>query len=130
MIELDLPDNDFYIQNEINGYLSSMYVEASSHTDPDSPALTFALAQNYPNPFNPNTSISFSLASSADTSLKIYNLKGQIVATLAEGILEAGNHTIDWDGRDDNGNALSSGIYFYRLQSGQTTLQRKMVLSK
>lgn len=130
MIELDLPDNDFYIQNEINGYLSSMYVEASSHTDPDSPALTFALAQNYPNPFNPNTSISFSLASSADTSLKIYNLKGQIVATLAEGILEAGNHTIDWDGRDNNGNALSSGIYFYRLQSGQTTLQRKMVLSK
>lgn len=84
-----------------------------------------ALHQNYPNPFNPATAISFSLPSAQRVRLSIYNVTGQLVATLIDRSLEAGEHTYNWDA----GN-LASGMYIYRLETGQTVQIRKMMLLK
>lgn len=87
-------------------------------------------SHNFPNPFNPTTDIHFSLPASADTSLEIYNVKGQKVRTLISGKLEQGEHQITWDGTDSNRNSMSSGIYFYRLQSGNNAINKKIMLLK
>ncbi len=104
---------------------------ASGQNDPvQSPELPI-LSGNYPNPFNPSTSISFSLPASEKTSLDIYNLKGQLVKTLLADVpLQAGSHIQTWDGVDNGGNRVSSGIYFCRLRAGSISAVRKMVLSK
>ena len=85
----------------------------------------FALSQNYPNPFNPTTSISFSLPEASDVRLEIFNIQGQKVTTLVNKQLEAGNHSINWDGRD-----AASGVYFYRIDAGSFTETKKMLLLK
>ena len=87
-------------------------------------------ANNYPNPFNPETTISYSVPAAGHTSLRVYNLKGQLVRELVNGAREAGQHTVVWNGKDANGNAVSSGIYFYSLTSGGKTVNRKMLLAK
>ncbi|MFQ6032380.1 MAG: FlgD immunoglobulin-like domain containing protein, partial [Candidatus Zixiibacteriota bacterium] len=90
----------------------------------------FALMQNYPNPFNPETEISYTLPHDSHVKLVIYNVKGQKVKTLVEEYQAAGHKTVRWDGTDDNGNKLASGIYFYRLQAGDFVQSKKMVLMK
>ncbi len=91
------------------------------------PTLTL-LRANVPNPFNPQTAISFTLADAGPASLRVYNLRGQLVRTLHDGDLSAGEHTVRWDGRDLSGRAVSSGTYFYRLEGAGTLQQRKMQL--
>lgn len=93
-------------------------------------AVPFTLAQNYPNPFNPTTTISFNLAQNANANLRIYNLKGQLVKTLLSAPTQAGNHSIVWEGDDDSGRAVSSGIYFYQLNTENYSSTRKMLLMK
>ncbi len=89
------------------------------------------LRQNYPNPFNPETRIDFSLAKDSDKlELVIYNLKGQKVKSLYNGKAEKGSHSLIWDGKDENGSAAASGVYFYKLTTGAQTISRKMVLMK
>ena len=78
----------------------------------------FTLDQNYPNPFNSGTVIRFALPVGGHVELSIYNLAGQQVATLAQGAREAGTYTVRWDGQDDTGRELASGVYLYRLQTG------------
>jgi hypothetical protein len=90
----------------------------------------YALMQNYPNPFNPTTEIAFTLPVAGRVSLEIYNVLGQRVTTLAEGVLEAGQHIVVWDGTNANGHAVSTGIYLYRLQAGDFVDAKKMVLMK
>ncbi len=90
----------------------------------------FSLSQNYPNPFNPNTTISFDLPERSDALLTVHNLLGQAIITLSHGMLSSGKHEIEWDGRDSDGESVASGVYFYRLQAGQYTQSRKMVLLK
>ena len=85
----------------------------------------FALLQNFPNPFNPATEISFVLAHASDVRLEIYNVVGQKVATLVTGSLEAGQHTVSW-----NASAVASGVYLYRLQAGDFSETKKMLLLK
>jgi FlgD Ig-like domain len=86
---------------------------------------------NYPNPFNPSTTISFSLSqTSSVVNLVIYNLKGQKVNTLANEILDAGTHQVVWNGKDDNGKHVASGIYFYKMKSGNFEETKKMILMK
>ncbi len=92
--------------------------------------LSFNLAQNYPNPFNPVTQINFSIPHSEHVELGIYNLKGQKVKTLINDQVEAGSHSVIWQGTDDNGTKVSSGIYFYRLKSSKNMQIKKMILSK
>ena len=88
----------------------------------------YNLTQNYPNPFNPTTYISFSLPQAEKVKLEIYNLLGQKVITLLDNEMQAGSHTINWDGKNDRGEEVGSGIYFYRIAIGQFSQTKKMLL--
>jgi hypothetical protein len=90
----------------------------------------FWLAQNYPNPFNQSTQIMYSLNQSNFVTLKVFNLLGQEVAAVVEGIQSAGLHRVTWDGRNKRGEAVASGIYFYQLKTDFSTLARKLTLLK
>ncbi len=90
----------------------------------------FALSQNYPNPFNPTTSIKFQVAQDAKVSLVVYDMLGQRVRTLVDGIQDAGFYTVRWDGSNDFGGKVSSGVYIYRLQAGNFVSTMKMNLMK
>ena len=91
---------------------------------------SFALYNNYPNPFNLTTAIKYSIKKSADVKLEIYNLMGQKVKTLVNNYVAAGTHTVRWDGRDDNGNVVASGVYFYKLTADGKTAAKKLTLLK
>ncbi|RMH78872.1 MAG: T9SS C-terminal target domain-containing protein, partial [Calditrichaeota bacterium] len=88
----------------------------------------FNLLQNYPNPFNPETNITFALPRATQVTLTIYNVLGQKVRTLVNGFLEARVHTVRWDGKDDRGVAVPSGFYIYRLEAGDFTGAKRMLL--
>jgi hypothetical protein len=88
----------------------------------------FSLAQNFPNPFNPTTDIRYQLAGTASVSLTVYDLLGQAVRTLVNEIKDAGSYEAVWDGRNDQGQNVGSGIFFYRLQAGTFVDTRRMVL--
>ena len=95
------------------------------------PAPTTSLTQNYPNPFNPETNIRFDLSESVSATLTVYDLTGQTVRTLVAGeFLAAGSYSQRWDGRNEAGAAVGSGIYFYRLQADSFTAVKKMTLLK
>ncbi len=89
---------------------------------------SFALAQNFPNPFNSTTVIRFALPQSQEVELSIYNLAGQKVAMVVGGMRQAGSYSINWDGLDDAGHALASGVYFYLLRAGDRQEARKLLL--
>ena len=88
----------------------------------------FALFQNYPNPFNPTTNIEFLLPRSGQVEIEIFNILGQKVRTLVDQRLKAGHKVVDWDGKDDSGEEVSSGIYFYRMNTPEFSQTKKMVL--
>jgi hypothetical protein len=98
--------------------------------DNHAPGLVTRLNGNYPNPFNPTTTISFDLAHPGNAKLSIYNIKGQLVKVLANGNLTPGSHHIVWDGRDNGNRGVSSGVYFYRLETPGRTFTRKMLMLK
>jgi len=89
---------------------------------------TFVLEQNYPNPFNPDTEIRFQLSKPARAVLKIYNALGEEIRTLLEAEYEPGYHRVRWDGKDNNGHAVASGIYLYQLRAGRFSQVKKMSL--
>jgi len=93
------------------------------------PVIT-SLNGNYPNPFNPKTAISFSVSETSKVSIVIYNILGQKVKTMVNDIVEAGNHTITWNGTTDNGKTVGSGMYFYKMKNGRYTSTKKMILIK
>ncbi len=94
----------------------------------------FELLQNYPNPFNPETSIRFDVPAlkdgALDVTLAVFNSRGQLIATLFEGAIDGGSYKATWNGRDDAGNLVPSGVYIYRLQSPSFTESRRMLLIK
>ncbi len=90
----------------------------------------FTLSQNYPNPFNLNTTISFSLSTPSEVNLTIYNIMGQKIKTIAQGWYEAGSHAVTWDGKNEAGSVVASGIYFYKLSAGDKVITKKMSLLK
>ncbi len=92
--------------------------------------VVFGLGQNFPNPFNPSTRVSFSLPAGQKAWLGVYNTRGQLIKTLHDGFAAQGTHQVVWDGRDDSGNAVSSGIYLYKLVSGDQSQTRRMILLK
>jgi hypothetical protein len=99
---------------------------------------SYELAQNYPNPFwseatsrfagNPSTTINFALPEAAQVSLKIYDIAGQLVQTLVDGVIEAGRHQVVWDGTNQHGVKVASGVYFYQLRAREFKQVRKMSL--
>ena len=89
----------------------------------------FALHQNYPNPFNPSTQISFDVPEGSElVRLNIYNILGKKVSTLLNNVLSPGKHKIEWNAKDNEGNPVASGIYFYELSSSSFTARKKMLL--
>ena len=85
----------------------------------------YILAQNYPNPFNAQTTIGYQVPKASDVKLEVYNLNGQKVATLVNGIQTAGSHVVTWDASE-----AASGIYFYKLSAGDHTSMKRMALLK
>ena len=89
----------------------------------------FALHQNYPIPFNPSTQISFDVPQGAEhIMLNVYNILGQNVSTLVNGVMNPGQYTMEWNATDEVGNPVASGIYFYELRSASFTARKKMLL--
>ena len=103
-------------------------VTAVETSDQVSIPQAFALAQNAPNPFNSNTVIRFALPQPSQVELTIYNLLGQPVAVLVQGPSAAGTFSVRWDGRDQTGHELTSGVYLYQLRAGEYTKVRKLLL--
>jgi flagellar hook assembly protein FlgD len=94
-------------------------------------AASFVLSANYPNPFNPSTEIRYAVPAAGRVTLTVFNLRGEKVRTLADGMMPAGSHKAVWDGLDSNGAAVSSGVYVYRLDAGGgKTSSRRMVLMR
>ncbi|MBU0983448.1 MAG: T9SS type A sorting domain-containing protein, partial [candidate division Zixibacteria bacterium] len=91
---------------------------------------SFALGNNYPNPFNPSTTIDYTLPATGTVELSVFNVLGERVKTLASGVHEAGVHQVEWDGTNSAGQAVSSGIYFYRLSGTNVSQTKKMMLLK
>ena len=90
----------------------------------------FALHNNYPNPFNPVTNILYDIPEVSEVNLEIYNVMGQRVRTLVQGTQEPGRYKIIWNATNDFGQALSSGMYIYRIQAGDFVSVKKLVLMK
>ena len=90
----------------------------------------YALSQNYPNPFNPETVINYDLPVRSHLSITIFNLMGQKVATVVDGYRSAGSYSIVWDGKDNNGKSLASGVYLYRMETDGFVQTRKLVLMR
>ncbi|MGE5692981.1 MAG: T9SS type A sorting domain-containing protein, partial [Candidatus Zixiibacteriota bacterium] len=90
----------------------------------------FELSQNYPNPFNPTTTIRYFLPKREKVTLEIFNLLGERVRALSEQEQMAGEHTAVWDGKDERGKTMSSGIYFYQLRGEGFSETKKMLLLK
>ncbi len=99
-------------------------------TIPVGPSNAILLVQNRPNPFNPATSIRYVVDRASHVTLQVYSLSGQLVRTLVDREHSAGNKEVTWDGTNDAGYPVASGIYVYRLRVGRVTESKKMILLK
>jgi hypothetical protein len=125
-IRVDGADVDMRTQNSINLTKGSHDLQVDVRIVPKA----FDLAQNYPNPFNPETNISYGLPEDATVVLKVYNVLGQEIRTLVSNQQIAGYHTVTWDGTNDYGEVVSTGVYIYRIAAGQYTATKRMILVK
>ncbi|MEJ2193567.1 MAG: FlgD immunoglobulin-like domain containing protein [Ignavibacteriaceae bacterium] len=124
-------DNVTGLAYSLSGEISSI----GNETDEEEVPKEYDLSQNYPNPFNPSTSIEFSVPVNSNVTLTIYNLLGQAITTLVNEEMNAGTYNVVWNGEDQNGIKVSSGIYLYKMRAKGTTGEefqhtRKMVLLK
>jgi hypothetical protein len=97
---------------------------------PDMAKVTALTSSNYPNPFNSNTEIKFNLPTAGDAAVQIYDITGARVKMLISGPIDAGEHSIRWNGTNEMGEKVASGIYFYTLSSGDSHVTKKMVYLK
>ncbi|MCK4774362.1 MAG: T9SS type A sorting domain-containing protein, partial [Candidatus Krumholzibacteria bacterium] len=129
-----------YIDNDVEPgpkYRYSVAVILSDGTEQRSPAVNASLGayvtrldQNRPNPFNPTTQIGYQVANDRRVTLKLYDVKGALVRELVDGVQSAGAYTVTWNGTNSAGQAVSTGVYFYRLTVGKFVQTRRMVLLK
>ena len=96
----------------------------------DSTPFSYGLQQNYPNPFNPSTTIHYILGKPGYTTLKVYNLVGKEIRTLVNAHQTAGEYSVAWDGKDNFGRRVASGVYVVTLESGSFKQARRMTLLK
>ena len=99
-------------------------------TKNDPAPLSYSLYQNYPNPFNPETELMFSIAKKEMVTLAIYDILGNRIKTVLQKRLNPGSHRYSWDGLNDNGNTVSAGMYFYRMNTPSFSETKKMLLLK
>jgi len=116
----------FSFANLYNQLVAKTEIELKEEIIPES----FVLHQNFPNPFNPETIINYQLPEKVHVNISVFNLRGQRVRILENREREAGYHTVRWDGCDELGNKVVSGIYLYRIQAGDFICTRKMALMK
>lgn len=121
------------LNNDIQSYPEDTFIaeidaaiaELGIEEDNSLTAKKISLEQNYPNPFNPETQISFYCSANGKVNLSVYNVKGELVQTLVDKNMQAGNNTVNF-----NGAGLNSGVYYYTLKAAGETVTRKMVLTK
>ena len=89
--------------------------------------MTFNLEQNYPNPFNPGTTIRYKIAEAKNVIIEIFNISGERIIRLINEAHQPGEYEIYWDGRDDNSQEVTSGVYIYRIWTGENTISKKMM---
>ncbi|MFC1887186.1 T9SS type A sorting domain-containing protein [Candidatus Cloacimonadota bacterium] len=146
MVAGNISETEFLLENLVHGQLYTAGVAAvydggisaiieveftySGTGADDGIVLRTKLHGNYPNPFNPTTTISYSLKNSSKVSLEIYNVRGQLVRILVDDVMEAGPQQSEWNGKDDANNKVSSGVYFYKLNAGDYSSTKKMILLK
>lgn len=118
--------NNIYILDFPSKSMTKILPTSVAETAP----VNFAITGNYPNPFNPSTTISFTLPETGRASLAIYNASGQNIRELVSGTLPAGKHSVVWDGRNQNGSAVSSGVYISRLMMRDKVTANRMLLMK
>ncbi len=99
-------------------------------TDSEEVPAKLALGKNHPNPFNPKTQIAFALSQSGPAKLTVYDVRGRAIITLADGVMNAGEYSVEWNGRDEAGRQLASGLYFYKLEAENQVLTEKMLMLK
>jgi hypothetical protein len=123
--EEGLPVGDLYhwYPNEYQQWVTGIE-EVNTSTIPGN----FVLEQNYPNPFNPETIINYSISKTTDVNITVFNALGQKVQTLVNQKQNTGNYKVNWNGKDNSGKIVSSGVYFYTLKAGNFTSTRKMIL--
>ncbi len=121
-----------FLGSNLEGFciIKNEYTVTSVSSNQEKHADSYILHDNYPNPFNPVTNIRFEIPAAGKVSVKIYNIRGQLIKSLISGQYPAGEHTVKWDGINDRGQRVSSGIYIYRLQTGNQTKMKKMLLIK
>ena len=113
------------VDQNTNAFLANVVEKFETATSlPDQ----YSLHQNFPNPFNPETQISYDLPKDSWVKLSIYNIRGQKVRTLVDGVEAAGHKTVIWDGTNEEGDQGASGVYFYRLEAEEFTATKKMVM--
>lgn len=118
-------------EDEMMILFGAYYVTTGTEAEePPHLATSAELLPNFPNPFNMATEIQFEISSAEWVALRVYNLLGQEIATLAEGLFSAGNHQVTWNGENTRGQAMPSGVYVYRLNYSDVNLARKMLLLK
>lgn len=110
----------------IEGLDVTEVLQAKDNTVPSQ----YVLYQNYPNPFNPTTTIRFDLPRAGKITLKIFNMNGESVRTLIQSQMQPGSYTVQWDSKDDSGNSVASGLYFYQLSAEHFSATRKLLLLK
>ena len=127
-LEADVdPDNNVPESNEENNDSSLDFSYVETGIDAQVTPADFTLQQNYPNPFNPQTSIRYALPQEADVMLTISNVYGQVIRVLVSNRMEAGNHEVIWDGTNQYGEKVASGVYFYQISAGSFKELRKMI---
>lgn len=112
---------------DLSSSVSLTVTVASGKTEELLPT-AFSLSQNYPNPFNPETVIRYSLPEDCNVELIIYNILGQQVKVLVDTYQNAGYKAVHWNGRDDGGNEIASGLYFYKIKTPKYSESKKMIL--
>ncbi len=118
--------NPFFAVQVLMASISPISVKPISNEIPNK----FELGQNYPNPFNPTTTIKFSIAKTNDVSIKIYDITGRLVYNLVNQRMNAGKYDVKWTSVNNAGQFVSSGVYFYRIEAGEFTDVKKMILVK
>jgi hypothetical protein len=118
---------NFLVGTDIGVFLATNLTSASNN---ELTEINATLLNNFPNPFNPTTTISFSIPNECKVDLSIYNIKGQKVKSLVKESFESGNYSVSWNGVDESGKSVGSGIYFYKLNAGDYQKVKKMVLVK
>ena len=124
----------FYLESESIESYYAIFKSAESKTNilntETSLPVTFGLEQNYPNPFNPSTTIGFQVNAESVVNLAMFNMLGQQVRSLVSELKPIGHYQVVWDGRDNSGNALPSGLYIYKLQVGNQSQVKRLLLMK